>query len=68
MNNINEEIKEMEILKINHDEAINKLLNKYSLEDGYDIEIIAVKPLDVKNEVIIYKVKTLEIENKKVVK
>ena len=57
-----EQIIKKEILKIHHDEIIEKLLKEYPLESGYNIEVISCQSTDAKTEEL-----TIKISNKKLV-
>ena len=46
------EDKIIEISKITHDEELEKILQKYPLEEGYDITVV---PIDATREKIIIK-------------
>ena len=46
------EEKIIEISKITHDEELEKILQKYPLEEGYDITVV---PIDATREKIIIK-------------
>lgn len=46
------EEKTIEISKITHDEELEKILQKYPLEEGYDITVV---PIDATREKIIIK-------------
>ena len=46
------EEKIIEISKITHDEELEKILQKYPLEEGYDITVV---PIDTTREKIIIK-------------
>lgn len=63
-NEVNEEIKELEILKINHDDAIDKILKKYPLEEGYNIEVISSKSIDARTEKIKVRITNSKIQIK----
>ena len=59
---ITDEMLELEILKVNHDEVLDKLLKKYPLEDGYDVEVISCKPIDSRTESVVIKITNKKIQ------
>ena len=60
-NELNEEIKELEVLKINHDDVIERIIKKYPLEEGYDVEVISCKSIDARTEKITIKISNCKI-------
>ncbi len=66
MNNEVVETIEQEILKIKHDEELEKIFNKYPLEE-YDVDIVSLKSLDARREKIVLKVtQRVKDNNKKI--
>ena len=63
-NEVKEEIKELEILKIDHDDMIDRLLKKYPYEDGYNVEVISSKSIDARTEKIKIKISNNKINQK----
>ena len=59
---MNEEVIELEILKINHDEELENIVKKYPLEE-YNIDVISCLPLDARREQIRIKISKKELEN-----
>ena len=58
------EEKIIEISKITHDEELEKILQKYPLEEGYDITVV---PIDATREkIIIKKFQKFYIKNKSI--
>ncbi len=60
---MNNEIQELEILKINHDYIIDKILKKYPYEEGYNVEVISTKSIDARTEKITIKITNILKEN-----
>lgn len=57
------EIIKKEILKIHHDEVIDKILKEYPLEEGYDIEVISCQSIDARTEELTIKISNKQLSN-----
>lgn len=62
----NEIILDLEVLKINHDEEIEKIMKKYPYEEGYNIDVTSCIPIDTRREKLKIKItSSLDLENQK---
>ena len=64
----NETILDLELLKINHDEEIERIMKKYPYEEGYSIAVISCKPIDTRREELKIKITSSLVLKKQIEK